>query len=112
MKLLQLAFFMCVSSGAYAQFPNPSQEFVKSKDSPEIAMCTAASLQMQTSITLYSTWFDILKQRYTVIYPQKTAKQVEAYTIERVLDKKRRLKDMGYDSKSAALKYFQVNCTP
>ncbi|HGH3636101.1 TPA: hypothetical protein ACJK7C_002806 [Acinetobacter baumannii] len=78
-------------------------------DSVEMANCAAAALKSQ-EVEVFSKWFNALEQKYTVIYPDKSKKEIEAYTDERIMDKKKRLQNNGYDSKPAFNKYYQLNC--
>lgn len=78
-------------------------------DTVEIANCAAAAMKSQ-KIEVFTKWFDLLKDRYSVIYTDKNLEQVEAYTTERILDKKRSLQGKGYDSKPAFNKYYEINC--
>ncbi|HEM7282277.1 hypothetical protein OHW42_19780 [Acinetobacter baumannii] len=78
-------------------------------DSVEMANCAAAALKSQ-EVEVFSKWFNALEQKYTVIYPDKSKKEIEAYTDERIMDKKKRLQNNGYDSKPAFNKYYQMNC--
>ena len=95
--------------------PQPiDKEISKSKvefklDSVETANCAAAAMKSQ-EVEVFSKWFDVLEQKYTLIYPDKNKDEVEAYTTERVLDKRRSLQSKGYDSKPAFNKYYQMNC--
>lgn len=75
---------------------------------PDMAKCAAAALK--TDQDLWGKWYEVLKARYAIIYKEKSPKEIENYTIERVIDKRRDLNRDGIDSKRAYLDYFKINC--
>lgn len=78
-------------------------------DTPTMAKCTAAAMKINSA--LFGQWYDALLLRYTMIYKDsKTEKEIESYTLERILDKRRALNRDGIDSKRAYSKYFSNNC--
>ncbi|WP_223572146.1 hypothetical protein [Xanthomonas citri] len=78
-------------------------------DITEMANCTAAAMKSGDR-ALWNEWLAGLKKRYAVIYPAKSAAEIEQYTIGRVQDKRRRLQGMGIDSTSANRDYLAKNC--
>lgn len=76
---------------------------------PEMAKCAAAALKIEKK--LWTDWYDALHSRYLIIYKDtKSPKQIESYTIERVMDKKLKLNRLGIDSKRGFKDYFDMNC--
>lgn len=75
---------------------------------PEMAKCSAAALKID--IKIWEQWYTALEKRYAIIYKNKSKKELQSYTIERVMDKKRSLNSLGIDSKRAYKNYFELNC--
>lgn len=76
---------------------------------PEMAKCAAAALKIE--LELWKKWQSAVQDRYSIIYKEsKSPEEIEAYTYERIMDKKRALQRQGYDSKKAFQKYFSLNC--
>lgn len=78
-------------------------------DSVETANCAAAAMKSQ-EVEVFSKWFNVLEEKYALIYPDKNKEGIEAYTTERILDKRRSLESKGFDSKPALNNYYQMNC--
>lgn len=76
---------------------------------PDMAKCSAAALKIDKE--LWGQWYSTLKARYELIYKDKSPEQIQAYTFERVLDKRRGLNRLGFDSKRAFKNYFNKNCS-
>jgi bisphosphoglycerate-dependent phosphoglycerate mutase len=93
---------------AFSSVAEAGKEKIK-LDSVETANCAAAAMKSQGA-GIFGKWFAVLEQKYTSIYPKKNKEEVQAYTTERVLDKRRSLQSKGYDSKPAFNKYYQMNC--
>ncbi|MFN4317198.1 hypothetical protein [Acinetobacter parvus] len=78
-------------------------------DVTDTAVCTAAAMKSQR-FNLYDIWAKELHNRYTLIFPQKSQKEIDEYTSERIMDKKRALERKGYTTKPAFLKFYDQNC--
>ncbi|WP_336916594.1 hypothetical protein [Acinetobacter modestus] len=78
-------------------------------DVVDTAVCTAAAMKSQR-YNVYDVWVTELKNRYTLIFPNKSKNELDEYTSERVLDKKRWLERKGYSTKPAFLKFYDMNC--
>ena len=95
-----------LSSPVYSKgFPDGSD-----MGTPEMAKCAAAALKIE--MKLWKKWHSATEARYAIIYKgKKTPKQIESYTFERIMDKKKRLNSQGIDSKRAYKSYFNNNCS-
>lgn len=62
-------------------------------------------------IELYMIWVNALETRYKRIYPNKSQKEVENYTLERVLDKRKKLNSDGISTTPAFKKFYTQNCS-
>lgn len=99
-----IIFIICINSFANAKtVPKTSLDVV------DTAVCTAAAMKSQR-YKVYDIWVTELKNRYAMIFPNKTNKELDDYTTERVLDKKRWLERKGYSTKPAFLKFYDMNC--
>lgn len=78
-------------------------------DVVDTAVCTAAAMKSQR-YNVYEVWVTELKNRYTLIFPNKSKNEIDEYTSERVLDKRRWLERKGYSTKPAFLKFYDMNC--
>lgn len=78
-------------------------------DVVDTAVCTAAAMKSQR-YNVYEVWVTELKNRYTLIFPNKSKNELDEYTSERVLDKRRWLERKGYSTKPAFLKFYDMNC--
>lgn len=78
---------------------------------PDVALCAAAAMKSGQGFALYKKWVDALEARYKTIYPNLTAKESDAYTAERVLDKKRVLERKGIETAAAFKKFYLDNCS-
>lgn len=76
----------------------------------DMATCTAAAMKSGVGAKVYTKWADALLKKYQSIYPNKSFNEVDSYTSERILDKKRRLQSKGYDTTLAFKKYYDINC--
>lgn len=78
-------------------------------DITDFLICTAATLKTGP-VEKYVKWADALNARYSLIYPDKTLQQIQSYTTERVLDKRRYLQGKGIISKPANEDFYKKNC--
>lgn len=84
----------------------------KQMDVTDLALCTAAAMKSGQGINTYQKWSAALEKRYKVIFPNLTAKQLDSYTAERTVDKRRELERRGIHTTPAFLKFFKDNCEP
>ncbi len=104
MKITTIILFIFFASTAQAKgFPDRSE-----MSTPSMAKCSAAALKIE--MNLWKKWYSATKTRYSIIYKDKSEKELEAYTLERIMDKKNALKRDGIDSKRAYKNYFENNC--
>ena len=97
-----LTVFLCTS--VYSKgFPDKSD-----MSTPDMAKCSAAALKIE--MNLWKKWASATEARYALIYKDKSPDEVESYTFERIMDKKRYLNGKGIDSKRAYKNYFENNC--
>ena len=79
-------------------------------DITDLVNCTAASMKMGSGIAFYQKWADVLHVRYQKISPEKSFDDIDKYTSERILDKKRELERSGIRSQQAFTDYYNINC--
>lgn len=97
------------SNGPVSLSKNSSVSYKKNKGIISIVKCAAAALKFDR--THWEEWYHIALNRYTLIYKDKmTSKEIENYTISRIMDKKNYLIRNGYDSKRKFRIYFENNC--
>lgn len=120
--MLGLAFIIWAMSGE----PEPQQERfvapenkIKKVDESGLAFkmkitdltsCTAASMKMGNGIAFYEKWADVLHVRYQHTSPSKSFDEIDKYTSEMILDKKRELEKSGIHSQQAFTDYYDANC--
>jgi len=98
---------------AQADNIHPSESTVKipkNLDVVEIAKCTAAAMKAGQGIELYRPWADELTRRYSKIYPEKSKSEIDNYTTERILDKRRYLESLGISTPVGFYKFYKQNC--
>lgn len=78
----------------------------------DLALCTAAVMKSGQGFDLYKTWVGALDARYKVMYPHKSDKERDAYTAERVLDKRQELTRKGIATVPAYKSFYDTNCKP
>jgi len=76
----------------------------------DLAVCTAAVMKSGQGIALYKTWSGALDERYKVIYPKLSDKERDAYTSERIIDKRRALEAKGIVTVPAYKRFYVENC--
>lgn len=76
----------------------------------DMAVCTAAAMKSGQGIQLYTTWANALEARYKRIYSNKSQKEIESYTVERVLDKRKKLNNDGISTTPAFKNFYTKNC--
>lgn len=76
----------------------------------DLATCTAAAMKSGQGIELYQVWSSALDSRYKVIYPNLSDTDRDAYTSERILDKRRNLQTRGIGTAPAFRKFYDENC--
>jgi hypothetical protein len=81
-------------------------------DVTDIALCTAAAMKSGQGIEVYRRWSSALLKRYQVIYPNYSTQQLDAYTAERTLDKRKELERRGIHTRPAFQKFLKENCEP
>lgn len=81
-------------------------------DTPDLALCTAAAMKSGQGFDLYNSWVQPLNARYKVIYPNLSEKERDAYTAERVLDKRAALNRKGIATTPAFKTFYDTNCKP
>ena len=101
-RIMVLALFVVTTAHADG-FPDGS-----TMGTPEMAKCSAAALKID--MKTWKKWYAALEKRYSLIYSDKNKEELEAYTLERAMDKKRALNRDGIDSKRAFKSYFDKNC--
>lgn len=79
-------------------------------DIVDLANCTAASMKMGNGISFYQKWADVLHVRYQKISPSKSFDEIDKYTSERIIDKKKGLERKGIQSQQAFTDYYNLNC--
>ena len=103
MKRIILLTLFSVTAANASGFPDGS-----TMGTPEVAKCSAAALKID--MKTWKQWYVALEKRYSIIYSDKSKEELEAYTTERVMDKKKALNRNGIDSKRAFKNYFDINC--
>ena len=104
MKKIIVSFFvLAAGSEVFAKQPTTSL------DVTDTAVCTAAAMKSQR-FNVYDIWAKELHNRYALIYPKKSQKELDGYTTERIIDKKRALERKGYTTKPAFLEFYNQNC--
>lgn len=78
----------------------------------DLALCTAAAMKSGQGFDLYNDWAKALDARYRRMYPQKSVAEVDAYTAERVVDKRKNLERRGIGTTPAYRKFYDENCAP
>ncbi|MEX7641370.1 hypothetical protein [Stenotrophomonas maltophilia] len=78
-------------------------------DITTVVTCTGATLKMG-DMKQWKKWVGESQRRFAEIYPDKTAGEIEAYTLERALDKRRELERVGIGTPRAFTDYFNKNC--
>jgi len=78
-------------------------------DITTVITCTGATLKMGDK-GLWDRWIAEASRRVAVAYPKKSPQQVEAYALERALDKRRSLEGEGLSSPRAFTEYYNKNC--
>ncbi|MBA1250293.1 MULTISPECIES: hypothetical protein [Pseudomonas] len=76
----------------------------------DLAMCTAAAMKSGQGIELYKVWSSALDSRYKVIYPTLSDADRDAYTSERIIDKRKSLQTQGIGTTPAFKKFYDDNC--
>jgi len=61
-------------------------------------------------MALWKKWVAESERRYKEIYPDKSSAELESYTLERALDKRRELEQRGINSPRAFTQYYNSNC--
>ena len=102
-KIILSLFVLVVSSHGFAKKPTTSL------DVTDTALCTAAAMKSQR-FNIYDLWAKELHNRYALIFSKKSQKELDEYTTERIIDKKRALERKGYATKPAFLKFYNQNC--
>ncbi|MCH7381181.1 hypothetical protein [Acinetobacter higginsii] len=105
MKLNALIILMV----GFTSFANAKIVPKTTLDVVDTAVCTAAAMKSQR-FKVYDIWATELKNRYALIFPNKSKSELDEYTSERILDKKRGLERKGYSTKPAFLKFYNTNC--
>lgn len=90
-------------------FDSSAKQPTTSLDITDTALCTAAAMKSQR-FNVYDIWANELHNRYALIFSQKSQKELDEYTTERIFDKKRALERKGYTTKPAFLKFYNQNC--
>lgn len=78
-------------------------------DRDTVIFCTGATLKMG-DMALWKKWVAESGRRYKEIYPDKSSADLESYTLERALDKRRELERRGINSPRAFTQYYNSNC--
>lgn len=102
-KILLSLFILVVGSNCFGKKPTTSLDVV------DTALCTAAAMKSQR-FNVYDIWATELHNRYALIFPKKNQKELDQYTTERIIDKKRVLERKGYTTKPAFLQFYNQNC--
>lgn len=76
----------------------------------DMALCTAAVMKAGMGIDAYRPWANALDARYRQMYPKKSANEVDSYTSERIVDKRRELERRGLGTSAAFKKFYKDNC--
>lgn len=102
------------STGAGKSAPVDAPAADKARPLPEaditaVVTCTGATLKMG-DVELWKKWVAESQRRFATIYPDKSAQEIEAYTLERALDKRRALERTGVGTQRAFTDYFNKNC--
>lgn len=102
------------STGAGMSAPVDTSASDKPRPLPEaditaVVTCTGATLKMG-DVKLWKKWVEESQRRFATIYPEKSAQEIEAYTLERALDKRRALERTGVGTQRAFTEYFNKNC--
>lgn len=92
-------------AAALAKWPDKSQ-----LDTPDLALCAAAAMKAGIGFGAYQPWAKALEKRYQTLYPKKTAQEIDAYTAERIIDKRKNLERQGLGTTPAFKKFYQDNC--
>jgi hypothetical protein len=105
-RLISGAIFCVFTNGAIAQgFADHS-----SLGTVDLALCTAAAMKSGQGIPLYTRWSSALDARYKIIYPALSDAQRDAYTSERIIDKRKNLERRGIATAPAYLRFYGSNC--
>lgn len=99
---------------AGAATPEPTAATGQALPLPEavtdtVVFCTGATLKMG-DMALWKKWVAESERRYKEIYPGKSSAELESYTLERALDKRRDLERRGINSPRAFTQYYNSNC--
>ncbi len=103
-KIAVMAFF-CLPVVGQAKWMDKSE-----LETVDMVRCTAAVMRAGMGIELYRKWTKALEQRYSKMYKSKTAKEVDAYISERILDKRAELQRQGMQTTAALKRYYDLNC--
>jgi hypothetical protein len=88
----------------------PKINIPKSMDVVEMAKCTAAAMKAGQGIELFNPWAEALTLRYKAIYPNKNSDELDRYTTERIIDKRRYLESIGISTSVGFYKFYKQNC--
>jgi hypothetical protein len=107
LRIISIALLIGFASSANAKgFADKSP-----LSTPDMAVCTAAAMKSGQGFDLYKRWVGALEARYKIIYSNLSPKEVDSYTAERVMDKKRSLNKKGIQTSSAFKNFYSVNCS-
>lgn len=88
----------------------PKVNIPKSMDVVEMAKCTAAAMKAGQGIELFNPWAEALTLKYGLIYPNKNSDELDRYTTERIIDKRRYLESIGISTPVGFYKFYKQNC--
>ena len=88
----------------------PKVNIPKSMDVVEMAKCTAAAMKAGQGIELFTPWAEALTAKYGLIYPNKNSDELDRYTTERIIDKRRYLESTGISTPIGFYKFYKQNC--
>lgn len=78
----------------------------------DFLICTSAAMKSGQGIDVFKKWSKPLQARYAVIYPNKSSKEIDSYSAERIVDKRKELNRMGIFTTPEFLRFYNQNCAP
>lgn len=103
--LAGLAYTVFAATAIAQSFPDKSE-----LGTTDVALCTAAAMKSGQGIELYKVWSTALYSRYKLIYPKLSDADRDAYTSERIIDKRKSLQTRGIETAPAFKKFYDDNC--
>lgn len=91
---------------------HPKVNIPESMDVVEMAKCTAAAMKAGQGIELFNPWAEALTAKYALIYPNKNPDELDRYTTERIIDKRRYLESIGMSTPVDFYNFYKQNCKP